>query len=281
MDEQGMNTDALADLLAQLERAGKLERVKMIYVVDSFQNPSGLTLSLARRQHVLELARRYSHRHRIIILEDAAYRELRYEGPDLPSIKSFDTDNAHVILAMSFSKACAPGLKTGYGLLPRELVAPMVRIKGNHDFGSNNLTQHLLLRLLECGAYDRHVAALCDVYRTKRDALLGALEQQFRHWPGVRWTHPGGGLYVWLAFSPGVNTGPEGPLMSAALREGVLYVPGQFCYVNGENGPVPTNEARLSFGVAELEQLREAVGRLARAAREASGRDQAQPCLRD
>jgi 2-aminoadipate transaminase len=266
MDEQGLNTDALAELLARLERTGELERLRLIYTCDYFQNPSGLTLSLPRRQHLLELARRYSRGHRVLVLEDAAYRELRYEGPDLPSIKSFDTANEYVILGLTFSKPCAPGLKTGYGILPRDLVGPVLRLKGNHDFGSNNFTQHLLLRLLQSGAYDRHVAELCDVYRDKRDALLGALTQEFGSWPGVRWTHPDGGLYVWLTFPPEVATGPDSPLMRAALREGVLCVPGQFCYVNGENGPVPGNELRLSFGVAQPEQIREAVRRLARAA---------------
>jgi 2-aminoadipate transaminase len=268
MDEQGMNTDALEELLARLDRSGDLERLRLIYVCDYFQNPSGLTLSLPRRRHLLELARRYSRRHRLFILEDAAYRELRYEGTNLPSIKSFDRDNTHVILALTFSKPCAPGLKTGYGFLPRELVGPFLRLKGNHDFGSNNLTQHLLLRLLETGAYDRHVAELCQVYRGKRDALLGALAHEFRPWPQVRWTYPDGGLYVWLTFPPEVDTGPRSRLMEAALREGVLYVPGQFCYVNGANGPVPSCEARLSFGVAPVDQIREAIRRLARAVAE-------------
>src|SRR5262249_48225597 len=88
MDEQGMNTDALAELLARLERTGEIERLRLIYVCDYFQNPSGLTLSLPRRRHLLELAQRYSQRQRIFVLEDAAYRELRYQGPDLPSVKS-------------------------------------------------------------------------------------------------------------------------------------------------------------------------------------------------
>jgi 2-aminoadipate transaminase len=266
MDEQGMNTDALAELLTRLERTGEIERLRLIYVCDYFQNPSGLTLSLPRRRHLLDLVERYSRRHRIFILEDAAYRELRYEGPDLPSIKSLDHANRHVILAMTFSKPCAPGLKTGYALLPRELVGPLLRLKGNHDFGSNNLTQHLLDRLLETGTYARHVAELCRIYRNKRDTLLAALASEFQSWPEVSWTHPAGGLYVWLAFPPSVDTGPDSRLMRAALREGVLYVPGQFCYVNGDNGPIPTHEARLSFGVAPPEQLQEAVQRLARAA---------------
>ncbi|HLN28082.1 MAG TPA: PLP-dependent aminotransferase family protein [Gemmataceae bacterium] len=267
MDEHGMNTDALEELLVRLDRKGDLERLRLLYVCDYFQNPSGLTLSGSRRAHLLELAQRFSRRRRVFILEDAAYRELRYDGPDLPSIKSLDQSNSQVILGMTFSKPCAPGLKTGYGFLPRELVTPLLRLKGNHDFGSNNLTQHLLDRLLATGMYDRHVAALRAVYRAKRDALLEALALEFRSWPEVTWTSPSGGLYVWLSFPRCIDTGPESPFMQAALREGVLYVPGQFCYVNGENGLLPTWEARLSFGVATVEQIREAVARLGRAAR--------------
>src|SRR5437870_3211087 len=179
MDEQGMNTDALEELLTRLEKTGGLDRLRLIYTCDYFQNPSGRTLSLSRRQHMLELARRFSRRQRIFILEDAAYRELRYDGIDIPSIKSFDTDNSHVILAMTFSKSLSPGLKTGYGFLPQELVGLFLRLKGNHDFGSNNFTQYLLDDLLETGAYDRHVALLRDVYRRKRDALLTALTDEF------------------------------------------------------------------------------------------------------
>ncbi len=267
MDEDGMDTDALEELLARLERDGELERLRLIYVCDYFQNPSGRTLSLPRRRHLLELAQRYSRRHRILILEDAAYRELRYDGADLPSIKSFDTHNRHVLLAMTFSKPCAPGLKTGYGILPRELMTPLLRLKGNHDFGSNNLTQHLLDRLLVSGAYDRHVANLCDVYRAKRDTMLEALAEEFPASAGVRWTNPEGGLYVWLTFPPGTDAGPHNPLMHAALKEGVLYVPGQFCYLESSGVPIPANEARLSFGVAPPEQLREGIRRLARAFR--------------
>jgi 2-aminoadipate transaminase len=263
MDQQGLNTHVLEDVLRDLERSGALERLRFIYTCDYFQNPTGLTLSLPRRQHLMDLVRRYSGKQRLFVVEDAAYRELRYDGPDLPSIKSFDGDNRHVILAMTFSKPCAPGLKTGYGFVPRELVAPLLRLKGNHDFGSNNLTQHLVQRLLDTGVYDRHVSGLCEVYRRKRDALLAALAEQFAAWPEVRWTWPDGGLYVWLCFPPGVSTGPDSPLMQAALREGVLYVPGRFCY-QGDNRC--DREARLSFGIVPLERIGEAVGRLARAA---------------
>ncbi|MBL8793647.1 MAG: PLP-dependent aminotransferase family protein, partial [Planctomycetia bacterium] len=253
VDEQGMDLDALEALLLRLERSGDIARLRFIYVVDYFQNPTGLSLSLPRRQRLVELARRFSRQHRILIVEDAAYRELRYDGPDLPSVKRFDPDNAHVILAYTFSKPLAPGLKTGYGLLPSELVAPLLHLKGNHDFGSNNLTQHLIERLLVNGSYDRHVRTLCAVYRRKRDALLAALDAVFPRSSGVRWTHPHGGLYVWLTFPDNVTTGTDSAFMQAAMREGVLYVPGQFCYLASGAGTLPQHQARLSFGVASLE----------------------------
>jgi 2-aminoadipate transaminase len=266
MDEEGMNTDALEELLTELERAGELPRVKLIYTVDYFQNPTGLTLSLPRRRHMLELARRFSKSQRILILEDAAYRELRFTGEDLPSIKSFDSSNEYVILAMTFSKPLAPGLKTGYGVLPRDLVGPVLHFKGNHDFGSSNLNQYLIDRLLQGGIYQRHVAHLREVYRVKRDTLLAALAHEFP--PAVsplRWTRPNGGMYVWLRCPDEMATGPDSPFLRACLREGVLYVPGQFCYVKDSARPAPKTEARLCYGVASNDQLREAVRRLGRA----------------
>ncbi len=280
MDEDGLDTDALQDLLRRLERSGEIARLKMIYTVDYFQNPTGRTLAPARRPLLVELARRFSRGHRILVLEDAAYRELRFDGPDLPSVKSFDEGNEYVATAYTFSKPCAPGLKTGYGLLPRDLVGPVLRLKGGHDFGSNNFAQHVLDRLLETGAYHRHAARLAGVYRAKRDAMLAALDREFGDWPEVRWTRPAGGLYVWLTFPESIDSGPSGPLMQAALKHGVLYVPGEFGHVS-EEGPLPTCEARLSFGVAAPEELAEGVRRLRLAAAEVAGRRQRRAVLPD
>ncbi|MCS6849786.1 MAG: PLP-dependent aminotransferase family protein [Gemmataceae bacterium] len=265
VDHDGLDVEVLAELLDRLERTGEIHRLRFIYVCDYFQNPTGRTLSLPRRQRLVELVERHSRRQRILIVEDAAYRELRYDGPDLPSIKSFDPENQYVVLAQTFSKPCAPGLKTGFGVLPRDLMEPVLLLKGNHDFGSSNLLQHVLDDLLASGAYDRHVARLRRAYRRKRDALTAALAEHFPASSGIRWTRPDGGLYVWLTFPEGTETGPSSALMRAALRENVLYVPGEFCY-DGSSGPVPRHEARLSFGVASEEQLREGVARLARAA---------------
>jgi 2-aminoadipate transaminase len=266
MDDGGMDVDALESLLGRLDRGGELDRVKLIYTVDYFQNPTGLTLSEARRPRLVELARRFSNRHRLLVLEDAAYRELRYSGDDLPGVKRFDESNEFVVYTGTFSKPLSPGLKTGYALMPRDLVDPILHLKSSHDFGSTNLAQYVIDRLIETGAYARHVGRLRGVYREKRDLMLRALEREFGDLPGARWTVPAGGLYVWLTLD-GIDTGPGGPLVPAALEAGVLYVPGEFGHVPDEAGRVPRDEIRLCFGVADAGRITEGIRRLRDACR--------------
>jgi 2-aminoadipate transaminase len=266
MDAEGMDTDSLHAFLQDLDRTGRLDRLKMIYTIDYFQNPTGLSLSAGRRARVMELVREFSRRNRIIILEDAAYRELRFIGPDVPSIKSLDTTNEYVIHTSTFSKPLAPGLRTGFGIMPPDLMGPLLRIKGSHDFGSANFVQHLIDLLIETGAYDRHVCILQEVYASKCRATTDALAAEFREWPAVTWTRPTGGLYVWVTFPPSIQTGPGSPLMEACLREGVLYVPGEFCHV-AVQGQVPAHEIRLCYGIATNDEIREAVRRLGKAAK--------------
>ncbi len=264
MDEGGMDVGALEALLAKLEASGEIAKLKLIYTVDYFQNPTGLTLAGERRPRLVELAKKYSRHHRILILEDAAYRELRYDGPDLPSIKKFDATNEYVVYTGTFSKPCAPGLKTGFALMPQDLLGVVLNLKGNHDFGSSNLAQHIISRLLASGAYARHVEKLRRVYRAKRDAMLAALSAEFADKPQVIWTIPAGGLYVWATF-PGIGSGPDGEFVKRCLEEGVLYVPGEFGHVPDEHGHIPTDETRLSFGVSSPEQLAEGIRRMRRA----------------
>ncbi|HXD86386.1 MAG TPA: PLP-dependent aminotransferase family protein, partial [Urbifossiella sp.] len=238
-----------------------------IYTVDYFQNPTGLTLVESRRPKLLELIRRYSRTQRILILEDAAYREVRFAGRDLPSIKRFDDRNEHVVYTSTFSKPLSPGMKTGYALLPGELVEPFLNLKGSHDFGSNNLAQHLIDRFMASGEYARHLQALREVYRSKCDLMLRSLEKEFTDFPGVTWTVPAGGLFVWVRFPEGVDAGPGGSLAKAALESGVLYVPGEFAHVADDVGRAPRNEARLCFGVVEPREIPEAIRRLRTACR--------------
>ena len=179
-------------------------------------------------------------------------------------MKRFDTTNEFVIYASTFSKACAPGLKTGYALLPPDVMAPVLPLKGSHDFGSANVSQHIASRLLASGAYARHAEELRGVYQHKRDLMVRALEAEFADFPAASWTVPTGGFYVWLTLD-GIDTGPNGPLVPAALEAGVLYVPGEFGHVPDGAGRVLNNECRLCFGIATTEQVTEGIRRLRRA----------------
>ncbi len=278
MDEGGMIPAQLETLLASIARQGGLSRVKIVYTCDYHQNPTGITLAQERKPQILEIVQRFSADHRILLMEDAAYRELNYPldtaGKTRPAvaasqrtIKSYDTENQHVALLQTFSKPFAPGLKTGYGLLPRDLVEPVALQKGAQDFGSNNLSQHLLLAAMREGVYTQHVGVLCRQYALKRDAMLAALKQHLGDFePGAtRWTKPTGGLYVWLTLPERFDTGREGALFGRSLAEGVIYVPGIYCYPQDAARTVPRNSMRLSFGVASVEQIHEGIARLAKA----------------
>lgn len=264
MDDDGMDVDAAGRLLEQIERAGDLHRVKFIYCTSYFQNPTGLTLSLERRKKLLDLARRFSRNHRILVLEDAAYRELRYDGPALPSIKSFDAENRHTILAQTFSKPFAPGIKTGCTAMPRDLMDAVLHHKGNHDFGSSNLSQRIALEALESGAYHEHVEHLRASYRAKRDAMLSALDRYMpRRAPELKWTRPNGGLYVWLTLPPTIDTARDSAFFNACIAAGVLYVPGAYCFQRDADGNLPSHHLRLSFGQVAPEQIDPGIQRLA------------------
>ncbi len=269
MDECGMVPASLERVLARLQSRGELERVKIIYICDYHQNPTGLTLAADRRGRIVRVVQRYSQHHQMLLIEDAAYRELTYEGRPPPSLKRHDEGNRFIALLQTFSKPFAPGLKTGYGLLPRALVEPVVLQKGNHDFGSANLCQQLILEAMTSGDYDRHVAALCRRYAQKRDAMLEALNRELGGFQpeATHWTRPAGGLYIYLTLPPEIDTGPEGDLFRRAIREGVLYVPGVYCFAPDLDREVPCNTMRLSFGVCSIEQIHEGVARLARAIR--------------
>jgi len=266
-DDDGMRMDALERELEKLEARGEIDRVKLIYLVSYFENPSGVSLSEERRQQVVEIARRWSKKHRIFILEDAAYRELRYDGPVLPSIWSFDTARQSVLLTQTFSKTFSPGLRVGFGVFPRELIGPLSDRKGNEDFGSANLNQHLLATVIEKGLYDEHVSKLCHSYRDKRDCMLKAAEEHFSSIPGVHWVHPHGGLYVWMSLPESVDTGFDSQLFQQATKkEKVMYVPGDVCFA-GEETQKPRNHMRLSFGVENRAGIEMGMKRLAAAVR--------------
>jgi 2-aminoadipate transaminase len=265
MDDDGMRVDLLEKELEHLKQTGELGRVKLIYTVSYYQNPTGLTLSADRRPRVLELAKKYSQHHRILVLEDAAYRELQYaeDHATLPSIKSYDAENKWTVLGNTFSKPFAPGLKTGWSVMPDDLLQAVLDQKGNHDFGSPSLCQHVALESLRDGSYGDHLHVLRRGYKAKRDAMIAALK---KHMPaGVKWTEPQGGLYVWVTMPSDVDTTRTGPLFTESLRQGVLYVPGDYCFLPDAQGRVPTNQMRLCFASVDPKQIEPGVERLASA----------------
>jgi 2-aminoadipate transaminase len=266
-DRGGMRLDALKATLEELEARELLGRVKLVYTITEHANPTGISLAAERRGPLVELVREFTTRthSRIFVLEDAAYRGLTFAAAEPPSVWRHDREGETVILARTFSKTFSPGFKLGYGILPESLLGPVLRLKGNQDFGSSQFTQLLVDRLLASGTYDQHVARLRAVYRRKRDVLLRALAGHFAPFAGrVSWTRPVGGLFVWLTVSEGVDTGAEGPLFRRALEQGVIYVPGALAFAAAPVPP-PRNHARLCFGVPGEADLVEGVRRLAAA----------------
>lgn len=268
MDENGMDVDAVERLLERIEREGRLARVKFVYCTSYYQNPTGLTLSADRRPRLLEIVKNFSRKQRILILEDAAYRELRYDGPTLRSIKSYDSENRYTVSSHTFSKPFAPGLKMGYTAAPDDLLHAMMQQKGNHDFGSSNVTQHMALESFLDGSYHSHVQVLTKSYRIKRDAMLASLLRFMPQDAGIRWTHPGGGLYVWVTLPQRIDTSRPGPMFDACVSRGVIYVPGEYCFGRDEHGHVPKNHLRLSFGQVAPDQIEPGIERLAGVVRE-------------
>jgi 2-aminoadipate transaminase len=263
IDSGGMRLDSLEATLAGLECEGLLDRVKLIYTISEHANPTGISLSATRRRPLVELARRWSRKKRIFVLEDAAYRGLSFGALEPPSVWSHDPEGDSVILARTFSKTLSPGLKVGYGVLPHALVEPVLCLKGNHDFGSANLNQSLLDQLLRDGSYDRHLTRLDSLYGRKCAAFLAALDEYISPLDlDVRWTTPRGGLFVWMTVPEDLDTGFEGPLFQRCVEQGVIYVPGEHAFAP-EPGPVPTNHLRLTFGVPTESDLVEGARRLA------------------
>lgn len=267
-DEDGLRPEALERTLASLTAAGERSRVKLIYVVPDCDNPCGRTTSVARREEILAVARRESlPGHPLYVLEDAAYRELRFDGPPLPSIRSFDRTGTTVLHAFTFSKSFSPGIRIGGGIVPRDWVDRLQGLKGNFDFGSPYFSQAIVAEVIRQGHFEPHLERLRSAYRIKRDAMLSALEAEFAGLEGVRWEAPAGGLYVWLTLPPEIDTGSEGKLFALALERGMIYVPGVYAFPE-EGTPVRRNCIRLSYGVQGPERIGLGIRALAAAVRE-------------
>lgn len=254
-DENGLRTDLLEAPL----RSGP----KFMYVLPNFQNPAGTTLSEGRRHELVLLADRYG----IPIVEDDPYGQLRYEGEHLPSLVVLDRENlrrddgysiGNVIYLSTFSKTLAPGLRLGWIVAPPEVIGKLAQLKQGADLHTSTFTQFVAYEVARDGFLDKHVKLIRQVYSERRDVMLQALKEFFP--PTVTWTHPQGGLFLWVTLPAGLDMKA---VFNSALEQNVAFVPGDSFYANG--GVEGSRHMRLNFSNAAPEQIREGIRRLAAA----------------
>ena len=262
LERDGLDVAHLAAVLAGLQQSGELRRVKALYLVSYFQNPTGASTSLAKKRQALALLKKYeaAASHPLYLVEDAAYRELRFAGADTPSALTLRGGASRVIYTGTYSKPFAPGVRAGFGFLPEPLLTTVQRIKGNHDFGTANLLQQILAHALSSGRYQQHVAKIERRYGEKARVMKQALAEHFP--AAVEIWESGGGLYFWARLPAGVATGVKSKVFQTALKNDVLYVPGVLCYAEDPARRPPDHEMRLSFGSASEAGIREGITRL-------------------
>lgn len=258
---------ALGNRLTDLKARGEAARIKAVYFVSYFSNPSARSLSRDEKDGVaLALSEAGL---RIPVVEDAAYRELYYrEAPSVPSVLTLPSWAGFPRLYLStLTKPFATGLKVGYGVCTdRDWLSRMLHVKGHHDFGTAHFNQAIFEQVLADGGYEAQLTRIRPAYEAKMRALHEALEAGGLRGLGWRWEIPGGGLYLWLEAPAALDTGLESAFCRACIDAGVLYVPGELCF--GDD--LPRHFARLSFGVLAEPDLREAARRFAGVARQFS-----------
>jgi 2-aminoadipate transaminase len=246
VDNEGMNVRHLEAVLEQ-------RRIKLVYVMPEFQNPTGITMSLARRRALIELARR----HDLMILEDTPYREIRFQGEPLPTLKSLDPDG-HVIHIGSFSKILAPGLRLGWIVASHAVIEKLSLLKLAADTQCSTLTMSAVSILLESFDLDAHIARIASHYRHKKSLMLETIRRAFP--PEVSCTDPEGGLLSWVTFPPGFDA--HRFLYERSLPEAkVAYVPGGSFFPADPR----SNHARLSFATQPEEAIVRGICALGRA----------------
>ena len=252
--DDGMDLDALEEAIARARKAG--HRPKVVYVVPDFQNPAGITWSREKRERLLEIAAREG----LVVVEDMPYRKLRYVGEHLPPLASLDEEGL-VLVLFTFSKVLAAGLRLGAMAGPRELIEKIVTMKQASDLCTSSLAQRIAARFMLEHDLSAHVRRLCSHYRTKRDAMLQALDRYMPKVEGLSWTKPEGGLFLWVRFPKEVDTER---MFLRALEHKVAYVIGTPFFVDGSG----RNTMRLCFSKASLDEIDEGIRRLAQVVEE-------------
>jgi len=257
-DADGLAPQALEKCLEQLRREGR--RPKLLYTMANFQNPAGVTMSLERRREVVELCRR----HDVLIVEDDAYGDIRFEGEALPSFFALAGGQGAVRIG-TFSKTLATGLRLGWVMAGQPIVDALLRMR--FDLGTSPWPQRVVTEYASSGLLAEHVKEVVPIYRRKRDAMLAALDERCSRF--ARWDVPRGGFFLWLELSEGVD---PATLTEAAAQEGVTFVGGRTFFPDGSGA----RYIRLAYSFVAEAEMAEAVLRLGRAMERAARRPNTQ-----
>ncbi len=250
IDNDGLQTCEMEQAL----RSGP----KFMYILPNFQNPGGVTLSRERREQLVQLSDKYG----IPIVEDDPYGQLRYEGEHQPPLVVLDRINVardsgyklgNVIYLSTFSKVLAPGLRVAWIVAPPDVIAKLSQLKQSTDLHTSSFAQMVIYEAARDGFMDEHVKLIRKTYKERRDAMLESLADYFP--PEVSWTHPHGGLFLWVTMPAGIDSRK---LLDTALRQDVAFVPGEPFFPNGD----AQSHMRLNFSNAQPEMIREGIRRL-------------------
>jgi 2-aminoadipate transaminase len=253
-DEDGLRIDLVEGRLRS--------RPKFMYVLPNFQNPGGTTISEYRRRVLVQLAERF----RVPIIEDDPYGQLRYEGEHLPPLVVLDRERlprgedfklGNIIYLSTFSKTLSPGFRLGWVVAPPDVIAKLAQLKQGADLHTSTFTQVVAYEVARENFLDEHVKKLRAVYRERRDVMLEALAREMPE--GVTWTHPKGGLFLWVTLPEGMDANE---LFREALKQEVAFVPGDCFFAPDCLGPEANRHMRLNFSNAKPERIQQGIRRL-------------------
>lgn len=246
IDRHGIIPDELEQKIDELDRRGAMPR--FLYTIPSIHNPTSVTMNTSRRRDIYSIASKYN----LMIVEDDPYGMIRYDGLRVKPLKHMDADERTVYLG-SFSKTVSPGLRTGWMTAQKETIRRCTIAKQGEDTCGNTLSQFVIHDFINSGAIYGQIEKVKTIYMKKRDLMIGELERMI---PSASYTRPEGGLFIWLRYPEGIETGK---IHKKALERNIAYVPGNAFYPDGGG----TNEMRLNFSFAPPEGIKEGISRLA------------------
>ncbi|GEP25285.1 MAG: PLP-dependent aminotransferase family protein [Lentilactobacillus diolivorans] len=248
MDEDGMKMDMLEKALIENPST------KLIYTIPNFQNPTGRTMTLSRREKLVELAEKYD----VMVLEDNPYGAVRFAGKNLPSIKSLDK-SGHVIYMGTFSKILAPGMRLGWIVTDTKLLNKYTMMKQSADLHTDNLSQYIVAKYFEMFNIDEHIQSICHLYQKREQLMMSAIHKYFPS--NVKCSQPEGGMFIWVEV-PGIEDTQA--LFDDCIKNNVAFVPGEPFY--GDEGTPGT--FRLNYSNMHEDQIEEGIKRLGAAIQE-------------